>query len=141
VSSKKDSDSKPLCPRCGEPGHMEIMKTRSNTYKVFVHYIKGTRGTYRKKCYLGAERYKYVNRFNPIGLVGAYDKNRFAKYFLYLFYNFDAEAKLWFADQLLRNLDREMRLNVLTKAIRKLEAADRERIVAVLLNRPQSKSH
>jgi hypothetical protein len=70
-----------ICPRCGEAGgYIEKRTVNDRTYLYFVHqqYLGGERII--RKCYLGAGEYKYVNIFNPMGLTGLIDRDRFARY-------------------------------------------------------------
>jgi hypothetical protein len=70
-----------ICPRCGEAGgYIEKRTVNDRTYLYFVHQrvIRGERII--RRCYLGAGEYKYVNRFNPIGLAGLIDRDRFTRY-------------------------------------------------------------
>ena len=69
-----------VCPRCGCRGYVERKRSGSRVYMYYVHdrYEDGKRK--RRRCYLGADRYSYVEQFNPLGLSGLADKDRFARY-------------------------------------------------------------
>jgi len=43
------------------------------------------------KCYLGALKYEYVEKFNPLGLSGLHDTSRFSKYIKILIDNMTRE--------------------------------------------------
>jgi hypothetical protein len=70
-----------ICPRCGEAGgYIEKRMVNDRTYLYFVHQRVFGGERIIRRCYLGAGEYKYVNRFNPIGLSGLIDRDRFARY-------------------------------------------------------------
>jgi len=73
-------EERPGCPICGQPGYLEARSTPSNTYYYYVHVSKEGGRRKVRKCYLGPSEYKYVSIFNPFGLKGAVDPERFAKY-------------------------------------------------------------
>jgi len=87
-ASEKDEK---LCPRCGQPfSYLESYKRGSQTYYVAVHYegyekveVEGRRKVKKKarKCYLGPQIYKYVEKLHELGLSGAIDRERFKRYF------------------------------------------------------------
>jgi hypothetical protein len=52
---------------------------RSRNGHVYV-YVLHREGRHVRRCYLGAEAYDYVERTNPLGLVGMHDDDRFERY-------------------------------------------------------------
>jgi hypothetical protein len=71
-----------LCPRCGQPYSTVERRTMGyRTYYYAVHYLGREAGKVRtKKCYLGPQRYEYVERLHAMELAGAIDKQRFKRY-------------------------------------------------------------
>ena len=72
-----------ICPRpgCGAPITWIEKRVRGeHVYYYAVHETRFGKQRKIKKCYLGAERYQYVEMFNPIGLAGLVDGSRFARY-------------------------------------------------------------
>ena len=67
---------KVLCPRCGGLGYLERRCRGEHAYVYVVHRERGR----VSKCYLGAESYDYVERFNALGLAGLADEGRFERY-------------------------------------------------------------
>lgn len=58
-----------VCPRCGlEYNWLERRKGKNNVYIYAVHY-EGKRNV--RKCYLGAEKYKYIEHFYNLGLTNS----------------------------------------------------------------------
>jgi hypothetical protein len=82
---------KKLCPRCGQPySYIESYAKGSQKYYVAVHYegyekaeVEGRRRIKKKvrKCYLGPQVYKYVEKLHGLELSGPIDKERFKRYF------------------------------------------------------------
>jgi hypothetical protein len=80
-----------VCPRCGQPySYIESYTRGSQTYYVAVHYEgyekveeEGRRKVKKKvrKCYLGPQTYKYVEKLHELGLSGPIDRERFKRYF------------------------------------------------------------
>jgi hypothetical protein len=79
VGSRKGS-SVVSCPRCGGLGYWarEVREgPRGRHAYVYVVHVEGGR---RRKCYLGAEAYDYVERFHGLGLAGDMDGGRWRRY-------------------------------------------------------------
>jgi len=78
---------KKLCPRCGQPfSYIESYTKGSQKYYVAVHYegyqkVEGKVKKRVRKCYLGPQTYRYVEKLHELGLSGAIDKERFKRYF------------------------------------------------------------
>jgi uncharacterized C2H2 Zn-finger protein len=78
---------KKLCPRCGQPySYVESYTKGSQKYYVAVHYegyqkVEGKVKKRVRKCYLGPQTYRYVEKLHELGLSGAIDKERFKRYF------------------------------------------------------------
>jgi len=80
-----------VCPRCGQPySYIESYTRGSQTYYVAVHYEgyekveeEGKRKVKKRvrKCYLGPQTYKYVEKLHELGLSGPIDRERFKRYF------------------------------------------------------------
>jgi uncharacterized C2H2 Zn-finger protein len=78
-----------VCPRCGQPySYIESYRRGQQTYYVAVHYegyekVEGKKRVKKKvrKCYLGPQTYKYVEKLHELGLSGAVDRERFKRYF------------------------------------------------------------
>jgi hypothetical protein len=69
-----------VCPRCGKLGYVEVRNVNGRIYHYFVHrWMEGWRRRVHK-CYLGAQNYRYVEKFNPLGLAGLTDRERFTRY-------------------------------------------------------------
>ena len=68
---------KVICPRCGKKGSLVYDKRDDKVYVYVWHYEgKGK----RRKCYLGAREYRYVEFLNNILLRGMHDPLRFVDY-------------------------------------------------------------
>jgi hypothetical protein len=80
-----------ICPRCGSEGYLEKRKRNDHIYIYFVHVKSEGKKRHIHKCYLGALNYEYVEKFNPIGLSGLHDKERFSKYIKRLIDNMTKE--------------------------------------------------
>jgi hypothetical protein len=69
-----------VCPRCGGLGYLERLNVKGHVY-FYCRHVSRREGKVRiKKCYLGAESYDYVERFQELSLSGLVDKERFARY-------------------------------------------------------------
>jgi hypothetical protein len=81
-AEKAEKAEAELCPRCGQPYSTVERRTRGHhVYYYAVHYLGREAGKVRiKKCYLGPERYEYVERLHAMELAGAIDKQRFRRY-------------------------------------------------------------
>ena len=85
------AEEKKLCPRCNQPySYIESYTKGSQKYYVAVHYegyekaeVEGKKRIKKKvrKCYLGPQVYKYVEKLHELGLSGPIDKERFKRYF------------------------------------------------------------
>jgi len=76
-------DAVKVCPKCGLPySYVSREKRGSNYYFYAVHVSKSGNKRRVKKCYLGAESYDYVARFNPeLGrLAGLIDRTKALRY-------------------------------------------------------------
>jgi len=52
-----------ICPRCGQPySYITKQTVKGHTYWYAVHYIEVDGKKMQKKCYLGADKYIYVNK-------------------------------------------------------------------------------
>lgn len=88
------------CPRCGGEGYLERRKVEGHVYLYCVHQ-KSEMGKRRKwRCYLGAEKYDYVERFNPLDLAGLYDKERFMRYMKRLLDSLEPNQLKWLEEAL-----------------------------------------
>jgi hypothetical protein len=89
--ASRDEKAERVCPRCGQPySYIESYTRGSQTYYVAVHYEgyekveKGGKKKVKKKvrkCYLGPQTYKYVEKLHELGLSGPIDRERFKRYF------------------------------------------------------------
>lgn len=61
-------------------GYLVFEKRGGNSYAYVHHVEKVGRKVVRRKCYLGALRYRYVEYLNPLGLRGCFDTFRFLDY-------------------------------------------------------------
>jgi hypothetical protein len=83
----EEAEEKKLCPRCNQPySYIESYTKGSQKYYVAVHYegYQKAEGKVKKrvrKCYLGPQVYKYVEKLHELGLSGPIDKERFKRYF------------------------------------------------------------
>jgi hypothetical protein len=81
------AEEKKLCPRCGQPySYVDSYRRGGQVYYVAVHYegYQKVEGKVRKrvrKCYLGPQVYKYVEKLHDLDLAGAIDRERFKRYF------------------------------------------------------------
>jgi hypothetical protein len=66
-----------ICPLCNREGYFS-RERRGNRYYVYFKHKSGG------KCYLGADTYYYVEKYNRLGLTGIHDKERFKRYLLEL---------------------------------------------------------
>jgi len=74
-----EKSKKVLCPRCGGLGYLERRRKGEQGEHVYI-YVVHREGKKVHKCYLGAEKYDYVERFHDIGLAGMHDEKRFWRY-------------------------------------------------------------
>jgi len=104
------------CPRCGQHGYIEKMRRGSNIYILYVHEktVNGKRT--RKRCYVGAERYIYVNKFNDIGLTGIHDRTRYKKYLAVLLSRLTEEERVSLIGSLFKDMSNDS-LEVLAKKL------------------------
>jgi hypothetical protein len=81
------AEEKKLCPRCGQPySYVDSYRRGGQVYYVAVHYegyekVEGKVKKRVRKCYLGPQVYKYVEKLHDLGLSGPIDKERFKRYF------------------------------------------------------------
>jgi hypothetical protein len=79
--ARRGRKPKNVCPRCGEAGgYFERRPVGNRIYYYFVHVKRQGPRRRVRKCYLGASRYVYVERFQNIGLAGLADEKRFERY-------------------------------------------------------------
>jgi hypothetical protein len=97
-----------VCPRCGEEGYLEVRRTKHNDYYFCVHdeWVEGRRVS-RRRCYLGAARYKEVEPLNPLGLTGLFDRERFKRYAIELLDNLEVEDLRWLLYEVRKRLGEE----------------------------------
>jgi hypothetical protein len=89
--AEEKAEEKKLCPRCNQPySYIESYTKGSQRYYVAVHYegyekaeVEGRRRIKKKvrKCYLGPQTYRYVEKLHELGLSGPIDRERFKRYF------------------------------------------------------------
>jgi len=92
------------CPRCGEQGYI-YKRYRGNKVYVYCRHPYYEGGVRReRKCYLGAEQYTYVEKFNPLGLTGAMLPSRFERYALNLISQLSEEELRKLRDMIDRRL-------------------------------------
>jgi hypothetical protein len=81
------AEEKKLCPRCNQPySYIESYTKGSQKYYVAVHYegyekVEGKVKKRVRKCYLGPQTYRYVEKLHELGLSGPIDRERFKRYF------------------------------------------------------------
>jgi hypothetical protein len=78
-TGEAEESKKVLCPRCGGLGYLERRRRGGHGEHVYI-YVVHREGKKVHKCYLGAEKYDYVERFHDIGLAGMHDEKRFWRY-------------------------------------------------------------
>ena len=85
--ASQDEKAERVCPRCGQPySYIESYTRGSQTYYVAVHYegyekVEGKVKKRVRKCYLGPQTYRYVEKLHELGLSGPIDRERFKRYF------------------------------------------------------------
>jgi hypothetical protein len=105
LMNAKESTDKPVCPRCGQVGgYLWTRTVNERKYFYWVHESKVNGKRKVKRCYLGPQNYSHASIFNPIGLAGALDKERFMKYARELLKELNIEQKRW----LLQALENEL---------------------------------
>jgi len=87
----EEAEEKKLCPRCNQPySYIESYTKGSQRYYVAVHYegyekaeVEGKKKVKKRvrKCYLGPQTYRYVEKLHELGLSGPIDRERFKRYF------------------------------------------------------------
>jgi hypothetical protein len=86
MKRKEESIDLKICPRCfREVSWIERRSKGDRTYYYAVHYggysrVNGKIKRSISKCYLGADEYVNVERFQNIGLSGVFDRDRFKRY-------------------------------------------------------------
>jgi len=93
-----------ICPRCGNTGYPQKETRRGRTYLYCYHYRieNGKRKAWR--CYLGAEKYVNVERFQQLELSGLSDKNRYKKYILNILDKLEPEDLKWLQEEIKNRL-------------------------------------
>jgi len=87
VEAQAQEKAEKVCPRCGQPfSYIESYAKGSQRYYVAVHYegyqkVEGKIKKKVRKCYLGPQVYKYVEKLHGLELSGPIDKERFKRYF------------------------------------------------------------
>jgi hypothetical protein len=69
-----------VCPRCGGLGYLDRRVRGEHVYFYCMHIERVGNRRRVHRCYLGAESYDYVERFQEMSLSGLMDKERFARY-------------------------------------------------------------
>ena len=96
-----------ICPRCKEPGYLEVRHRGYCTYYYAYHRVREN-GKWRvKKCYLGPESYSNVERFEHLGLRGIIDRDRYFKYSLRLLNKLSHKQLLALRDRIEQKLARK----------------------------------
>mgnify|MGYP001772633034 CR=1 FL=1 len=108
-----------FCPRpdCGEEiSYIETRQVGDQIYFYAVHnhgYTKdnGKTRPLLKRCYLGAYKYDYVERFNNLGLSGYVNPTRFEEYLKSLIdtHELDIKEALRIVDMLVRKLSTKIK--------------------------------
>jgi hypothetical protein len=98
------------CPKCFNEGRLEVKKIGNHSYLYCLHIIKEGGKTRKKRCYLGAAQYTYVERFNPLGLTGLHDKERFVRYARKLLDNLSPQQLEWLKEALHRKIGEVMKI-------------------------------
>jgi hypothetical protein len=105
LMNAKESPDKPSCPRCGRVGgYLWARTVNGRKYFYWVHESKVNGKRKVERCYLGPQEYSHASIFNPIGLAGALDRDRFMKYVRELLKELNIEQKRW----LLQALENEV---------------------------------
>jgi hypothetical protein len=73
-----------VCPRCGDLGYLERRQVNDQLYYYCRHVTVEAKRRKEKRCYLGANRYEYVETFNRMMLSGLLDEERFRRYLEFL---------------------------------------------------------
>ena len=73
-----------VCPRCGDIGYLSRQTRNGHTYYYCRHVQVMQKTRKERKCYLGADKYEYVELVNRMGLSGMLDSERFRKYLEHL---------------------------------------------------------
>jgi len=84
-----------VCPRCANKGYLERRRVGDHIYLYFVHERREGGRRKRLRCYLGATKYTYVEKFNPLDLSGLHDKERFMRYAMRLLDELSPEQLKW----------------------------------------------
>jgi len=101
LMNDKESTDKPVCPRCGQlGGYLWARTVNDRKYYYWVHETKVNGKRKVRRCYLGPQEYSHASIFNPIGLAGALDKDRFAKYARELLNQLNEQQKKWLFEAL-----------------------------------------
>jgi hypothetical protein len=99
AEDKKRRGGNFVCPRCGGLGYLERRSVGGHVY-VYCRHVWREGGRRReRKCYLGAEEYDYVERFQLLGLAGLTDKERFRRYMRSLLERLSPEDLTWIMEQ------------------------------------------
>jgi hypothetical protein len=100
-----EPSEKPRCPICGEPGGYLWTKTvNGRQYHYWVHSYRVDGKRKARYCYLGPDAYEHAAKFNPIGLAGALEKERFMKYARLLLGRLSEDQKRWLFEALSREV-------------------------------------
>jgi DUF1365 family protein len=94
-----------ICPRCGNPGYIERRYVDRHIYLYCRHIWYEGKKRKERKCYLGAEKYVYVEPFQGLGLSGLFDKERFKRYVETLIYKLTEEELEWLAEVVKKRLE------------------------------------
>jgi hypothetical protein len=78
------------CPRCDMQGYLEKRRKNGHTYHYCIHITKINGKRKVRRCYLGAEKYDYVERFQKLTLTGLTDEQRYIRYLATMMENMTA---------------------------------------------------
>jgi len=76
------------------------------------HRIREYGKTKIKTCYLGAEKYDYVERFQNLMLSGLIDKDRFRRYMLELIDKLSIDDLKWVMEEIKRLIEERTRSDI-----------------------------
>jgi len=105
VEGKRGRGGNFLCPRCGSFGYVERRSKGGHVYVYCVHVYRDGGRRRRKRCYLGAEEYDYVERFQELGLAGLTDRERFRRYMRSLLEKLGDEDLKWIVEEAKQRLE------------------------------------
>jgi uncharacterized C2H2 Zn-finger protein len=92
------------CPRCGGLGYLKRRAVGDHVYYYVYHVSRAGGRRHERACYIGAETYDYVERFNDLGLAGGADEERFRRYAEQLVSRLRPDELSWLMDLMRRRL-------------------------------------